>query len=234
VLPVCTDAEVGLMLTATTAAAASVTVAVAIFEVSAALVAVTSKVPAVPPPVYKPAEETVPPVEVQVTPVFDVPVIVAENCCLLPGCSEAEVGSIAIATTPAPGFVGEPVVPPQLTRPSDKTRKGTRAKIRDQFSLLGRAAVAEFGTSERQEVVIRSSAPYLQARFVNRHRLLVERPDLGHCVPRPWSEELKKNRSRRPSRLRRLVWIKLFLCDMPVMLFSFAEEYRAIWIAANS
>ena len=82
VLPVCSDAEVGVTLTATAAAVATVTLAVAVFEVSATLVAVTSKVPAVLPAVYIPADEIVPPVALQVTVVFDVPVTVAENCCL--------------------------------------------------------------------------------------------------------------------------------------------------------
>ena len=84
VLPVCKDAEAGVMLTATAAAVATVTLAVAVFEVSATLVAVTSNVPAVLPAVYMPPDEIVPPVAVQVTLVFDVPVTVAENCCFAP------------------------------------------------------------------------------------------------------------------------------------------------------
>ena len=82
VLPVCNDAEVGVMLTATAWAAAMVTMAV--FEVSAALVAVTSNVPAVLPAVYIPEDEIVPPVAAQLTLVFDAPVTAAENCCFAP------------------------------------------------------------------------------------------------------------------------------------------------------
>src|SRR2546430_5986036 len=65
--------------------AVMVTAACAFLEESATLVAVTAKVPALLPAVYRPAEETVPPVADQVTLEFDGPVTAAANCCLAPG-----------------------------------------------------------------------------------------------------------------------------------------------------
>jgi hypothetical protein len=60
----------------------TVTLAVAFFEVSAAEVAFTVKLPAADPAVKRPAVEIVPPVAVQVTAVLDEPVTVAVNCCV--------------------------------------------------------------------------------------------------------------------------------------------------------
>ena len=48
--------------------------------------------------VYRPLLETVPPVAVHVTEVFDVPVTLAENCLVEPFWIEADVGLIVIAT----------------------------------------------------------------------------------------------------------------------------------------
>jgi hypothetical protein len=42
--------------------------------------------------VYKPELDTVPPVAVHVTDVFDVPVTAAVNCCVADVCKDAEVG----------------------------------------------------------------------------------------------------------------------------------------------
>ena len=50
---------------------------------------------------YKPELETVPPVAVQVTAVFDVPVTVAVNCCVADVCKDAEVGLTEMLTTGA-------------------------------------------------------------------------------------------------------------------------------------
>jgi hypothetical protein len=79
------------------------------------LVAVTVKVPPVLPAVKTPAE-IVPPVADQVTPVFELPVTVAENGFVLPDCKEAEAGLIVTATDGVPGFPVEPVEPVQLTK----------------------------------------------------------------------------------------------------------------------
>ena len=65
----------------------------AAFVESATDVAVTLKaLPAVEPAVNKPLLETVPPVAVQVTAVLELPVTVAVNCCVCPGCRVALVG----------------------------------------------------------------------------------------------------------------------------------------------
>ena len=69
--------------------------------VSAAEVAVTVKLPAVDPAVKRPVVETVPPVAVQLTAVFEVPVTVAVNCWVAPVCTVAEVGEIVTETTGA-------------------------------------------------------------------------------------------------------------------------------------
>jgi len=78
----CREAEVGLMLTATVGAAATVTDAVADFVASATLVAVTLTLPALLPAVYIPVDETFHALADHMTLVFDVPVTSAENCCL--------------------------------------------------------------------------------------------------------------------------------------------------------
>src|SRR5215471_860227 len=72
-----------------------VTLAVAFLVLSAAEVAVTAKLPAVDPAVNKPAALMVPPVALQFTEVLDVPVTVAVNCCVAPGCSVALAGDTA-------------------------------------------------------------------------------------------------------------------------------------------
>jgi hypothetical protein len=121
------------------------------------------------PAVYIPEAEIVPPVAVQVTLVFDVPVTAAENCCFAPSCIEASSGSTEIPTMPVPGFEGDPVVPLQLVMLSDKTKKQTSVKIWRQFLLcpwmvettVETPVETEFEASERAEVVIRSSSPDL-------------------------------------------------------------------------
>ena len=50
---------------------------------------------------YKPELETVPPVAVQVTAAFVVPVTVAANCCVADVCKDAEVGLTEMLTTGA-------------------------------------------------------------------------------------------------------------------------------------
>ncbi len=92
------EADVGETDTATVAGAVTVTVADADLVVSATLVAFTVYVPPVLGAVYKPLEEIVPPVAVQVTAVFVVPVTVAVNCCVPPVLSEATVGETVTAT----------------------------------------------------------------------------------------------------------------------------------------
>ena len=62
------------------AGAVTVTEDCADFVVSAALVAVTAKLPAVFPATNMPDEETVPPVALQFTAVFEEPVTVEVNC----------------------------------------------------------------------------------------------------------------------------------------------------------
>src|SRR6185312_15762507 len=73
-----------------------VTLAEADFDESAAEVAVTVKPPAADPAVNKPLLETVPPVAVHVTAVLELPVTVAVNCCVCPGCRVAPVGETLI------------------------------------------------------------------------------------------------------------------------------------------
>jgi hypothetical protein len=96
---VCTDAEVGEMLTAT---GLMVTAAEADFVVSACEVAVTVAVvwfATLAGAVYKPEVDTVPgPVSDQVTAVLVVPVTVAVNCCVPPPFNVAEVGEIETLT----------------------------------------------------------------------------------------------------------------------------------------
>ena len=69
---------------------------------SATEVAVTAKaLPVVAPAVNNPVFDTVPPVAVQDTPVLELPVTVAVNCFVWPGCSVALVGAIVTETTGA-------------------------------------------------------------------------------------------------------------------------------------
>jgi hypothetical protein len=66
-------------------------------------VAVTAKVPAALPAEYRPLEEIVPPVADQVTLVFELPVTEAENCCVAPVSTAADVGAIVTVTTGGAG-----------------------------------------------------------------------------------------------------------------------------------
>jgi len=92
------DTPVGLMFTETDAGAVTVTLTEAFLVVSAALVAVTVYVAALLGAVYKPALETVPPVAVHVTAVFELPVTVAVNCFVAPVWIDADVGLIETTT----------------------------------------------------------------------------------------------------------------------------------------
>lgn len=94
--PLESDAEPGEMVTATVAA--TVTDAEADLLVSATLVAVTKKLPALMGAVYIPPEEMLPPLAFQVTVVLLVPLTLAENCWLLPIASDDELGDTAMLT----------------------------------------------------------------------------------------------------------------------------------------
>ncbi len=72
----------------------TVTLAEADFVASAALVAFTEYVPAVPGAVNSPELDTEPPLADHVTPVLLEPVTVAVNCCVAPAWIDAEVGLI--------------------------------------------------------------------------------------------------------------------------------------------
>jgi hypothetical protein len=99
--------------------AVTVIVALADFELSATLVAVTLKAPAALPAVYIPVAEIVPPEADQVTLVFDVPVTLAENCCMLPVCTDTELGLMVTVTAGVLGFEAlELAEPTQLARPN--------------------------------------------------------------------------------------------------------------------
>lgn len=95
--PVNIEAETGEMVTETTGAL-TVTVAEADLVESAALVAVTVKLPAVLGAVNRPDVEMEPPLADQVTAVLLEPVTVAVNCCVPPVASEAEPGLTETAT----------------------------------------------------------------------------------------------------------------------------------------
>ena len=98
--PVTSDAEVGVIEMPTTGGAAlTVTFADADLVLSAALVAVTANVPALPGAVYMPLEEMLPPLADQVTAVLLLPVTVAVNCSVAPVTNDAEVGVIEMPTT---------------------------------------------------------------------------------------------------------------------------------------
>ena len=103
------------------------TEAIADLVLSAALIAVTVKFPALFPATYNPVEEIVPPVALQVTAVFDEPVTLEENCCDAPSRSGADVGEMPTLTVGAGGFFccvpPEPVVPVQPERTENKSRK---------------------------------------------------------------------------------------------------------------
>jgi hypothetical protein len=98
--PSCKDTELGATDTATGGAEVTVTVAVADLLLSATLVAVTVKVPAVLGAVYSPLEETVPALVDQLTAVLaPFTITVAVNCSEWPTCRVAESGAIVTATT---------------------------------------------------------------------------------------------------------------------------------------
>jgi hypothetical protein len=116
------------------AAAETVTAACADFALSAMLVAVTVKTPGAAPAVKSPLEEIVPPVADQVTPVFDVPVTLAENCCVVAVSTEAEGGLIPTDMVAVLGGVfgtvpGEPAEPTQPARPNAAERTPTKLEV---------------------------------------------------------------------------------------------------------
>jgi hypothetical protein len=89
--------------------------------VSAALVAVTVKFPAVLPATYNPVGEIVPPVALQVTAVLEEPVTLAANCCDAPSTGEADVGVTATLTEEDGEFCeGDP--PEELVEPPHPER----------------------------------------------------------------------------------------------------------------
>jgi hypothetical protein len=97
------DAVVGVIDTATTTGAVTVTVAVADLVPSATLVAVTRAVPAAL-GVNKPAVLTVPPMADQVTAVLTFPVTVAVNCAVAFVRIDAVVGAAAVGCLRPPDF----------------------------------------------------------------------------------------------------------------------------------
>jgi hypothetical protein len=101
--PVESDAEPGEIVTATVAVTA--TAAEADLLVSAMLVAVTTKLPALMGAVYMPPEEMFPPLAFQVTAVLLVPLTLAENCWLVPNASDDELGNTAMLTCGLVGLV---------------------------------------------------------------------------------------------------------------------------------
>jgi len=84
-----------------------------------------------------PVEEIVPPVAVHLTLVLDVPVTMAENCCVPPIATEITLGLIETTTdaVPEPGPC-EPVPPPQAERPASASRTAKDATERLIFSRL--------------------------------------------------------------------------------------------------
>ena len=102
VFPGCSVIVPGASETWTDCGGCTVIRADAAFVESATDVAVTEKLlPAVEPAVYKPLLETVPPVAVHVTAVFELPVTVAVNCWVLPDCRVALVGETETETAGA-------------------------------------------------------------------------------------------------------------------------------------
>ncbi len=118
------------------AGAAIVTLACADFALSATLVAVTVKFPATVPATYNPLAEIVPPVAVQVTPVFVAPVTLAENCSDTPSTIEAD--GIVMATATPFGGGGPPVLPATPTHPEI----GISSKNREAIAMICRARLA--------------------------------------------------------------------------------------------
>jgi len=98
VAPVCTLARVGDIEIETLVGATTVTVAEADLLASAALVALTVKVPGELGAVNSPDELMLPPLAVQVTAVFIVPLTEAVNCCVVPDCSVTDAGLMATPT----------------------------------------------------------------------------------------------------------------------------------------
>jgi hypothetical protein len=96
--PLESDAEPGEIVTETVAVAVTLTAAEADLLVSAMLVAVTTKLPALMGAVYIPPEEMFPPLAFQLTAVLLVPLTLAANCWLLPNGSDDELGNTATAT----------------------------------------------------------------------------------------------------------------------------------------
>jgi len=92
-----TDADAGEMVTPTTGAL-TVMVAEADLVVSATLVAFTVKVPVLLGAVYRPLEETLPPVADQVTAVLLEPLTVAVNCWVPPVSIAADTGEMETDT----------------------------------------------------------------------------------------------------------------------------------------
>ena len=115
--------------------------------VSAALVAVTVKFPAVLPATYNPLVEIVPPVALQVTAVSKEPVTLAENCCDAPSTTGADFGLMATLTEEVGGlWEGGPpeveVEPPHPVRA--RTKKSEEA---NPMTRLGELPAREPGRS---------------------------------------------------------------------------------------
>ena len=101
------------------------------------LVAVTLKLPPVLPAVKSPVVEIKPPEADQMTKVFDVPVTMAENCCVAPAATVADVGLIEIATLAVAevGVVDEvevPAQPARLNAANEAHRRPANAQIGNQ------------------------------------------------------------------------------------------------------
>jgi hypothetical protein len=129
----------GLMATTIGAGALTVIVAVADFELSAALVAVTIYVPAVPGAVYSPEAVIEPPLAAQVTAVLVEPVTVAVNCCVAFVCRIVDTGLTEIATET--GAV--PVVPAAPTpQPVENRPTISKAIISKNRALRERCMLA--------------------------------------------------------------------------------------------
>src|SRR5882724_6958804 len=91
--PGCSVMFAGDTETCPVCAGCTVTCAEAAFVESATEVAVTTELlPAVDPAVNRPLLEMVPPVDVHATAVLELPVTVAVNCCICPGCRLTFVG----------------------------------------------------------------------------------------------------------------------------------------------
>jgi hypothetical protein len=108
-----------------------VTEAAADLLVSATLVAVTVKLPAVLPAIYKPVADIVPPIALQVTAVFEEPVTIAENCCDAPSRRGADVGETLTLTAGGGGFFCDvPPGPAVPVQPESAENKNIKARNR--------------------------------------------------------------------------------------------------------